>query len=237
MSDITRTVDRFIADKRTPPGGRHDIERLPPGTLPFVTLSSQSGAGGHVLAEALTELLEVEGAAHEELRDWRVFDKSMCRHILENERLAESVQELLDEEYHSQIEEFVSGIFGRRGSHNVAYVRLSRLIRTVASVGKVIILGHGGCLATRELAGGLHARLVAPLEIRAERMAPRLELDVAATSRAIRQRDEEQRKLLKTHYRVDGTDPELYDLVCNTERLLPRTAAELIVAVLRKRVA
>ena len=54
--------------------------------------------------------------------------------------------------------------------------------------------------------------------------------------RIIHKRDKEQRKLLKTHYRVDSADPEHYDLVCNTERMHPRTVADLIVAVVRKRV-
>ncbi len=229
--DVTHKVDRFIADKRPARTG----ERLPPGTLPFVTVSSQSGAGGQAFADALTDLIADEDATSESLRDWRTFDKAMCRHILEHEHLAQSVEELLDEEYHSQVHEFVTGFLGRGGMHNVAYVQLSKLIRTVAAIGKVVILGHGGCLATAKLGGGLHVRLVAPLEVRAARMAPLLECDAAEAARVIGRRDDEQRKLLKTHYRVDGADPELYDLVCNTERVPPATAAGLVLSLLRRR--
>jgi len=234
--DIMKKIDRFIADIRPAPSDAARQDRLNPGTRPFITLSSQSGAGGHTLAEKLIERLAEEGEEHRSLRDWRVFDKDMCRHILEEDDLTEAVIELLDEEYHSQINEFVSGIFGRGGLQNVAYVKLSRLIRTVASIGKVIILGHGGALATRGLSGGTHIRLVAPQALRATRMAPLLDVDAHQSARLIQQRDDEQRKLLKTHYRVDGTDPEVYDLVANTERMHPESVAGMVVTLLHRRV-
>ncbi len=147
------------------------------------------------------------------------------------------MRELLQEDYHSQITEFVMGIFGDYGMQNVAYARLSQLLRTVASVGKVIILGHGGCMATSKLAGGLHIRLVAPLATRAARMATVLGVEQKLAMKQIRQRDKGQRQLMKTHYGINSANPEHYDLVCNTERMSPETAAELLLALLRKRLS
>ena len=230
-------VESFFAGKKAEVSERQNIARLLPGTLPFVTISSQSGAGGNRLAEILIDMVSKDGSDLEELRDWRVFDKNMCQHLLDEEHLAESMDELLHEDYHSQINEFVLGIFGDRGMQNVAYVRLARQLRTLASVGKVIILGHGGSLATQNLSGGLHIRLVAPLVTRAARMASVLDVDETEATRMIRQRDKEQRKLLKTHYSVDSDDPELYHLVCNTEWIPPHTVAEMVMSLLHKRLS
>ena len=235
--DTTKNVERFIAEKKSARLASMDDRVLLPGTLPFVTITSQSGAGGQRFAETLLELIQSNNSRHDMLEGWRVFDKSMFQQVLDRDHLAESMRELLQEDYHSQITEFVMGIFGDYGMQNVAYARLSQLLRTVASVGKVIILGHGGCMATSKLAGGLHIRLVAPLATRAARMATVLGVEQKLAMKQIRQRDKGQRQLMKTHYGINSANPEHYDLVCNTERMSPETAAELLLALLRKRLS
>lgn len=232
--DSNRKVEEFISGTRAEVIDHH--KRLPPGTLPFVTITSQSGAGGNSLARHLLERIEDCQSDNPALKGWRIFDKSMCQLVLKEEHLADSMNELLDEKYHSQIAEFVMGIFGDRGMQNAAYARLSRFLRTIAAVGKVIIIGHGACMATRELAGGNHLRLVAPLSVRAARMAPGLHMDEAQTLREIQQRDEGRRKLLKTHYRIDSADPEHYDLVCNTGRVSVEMVADFQLSLILRQI-
>lgn len=221
--DSNNKVEEFITATRS--GIIEHHRRLPPGTVPFVTITSQSGAGGEVLARQLLEQINQCNSHNPAMQGWRIFDKSMCQQILRNEHLAGSMNELLDEDYHSQITEFVMGIFGNQGMQNVAYARLSRFLRTIAAIGKVIIIGHGGCMATRGLAGGNHLRLIAPLAVRAARLAPVLELDEAQARREIEHSDENRRQLLKTHYRLDSADPIHYDLVGNTDRVSIETIA------------
>lgn len=232
--DSNARVEKFISDTKS--GLARNKKRLPPGTLPFVTITSQSGAGGNLLARQLLEHIEQCDSDNPALQGWRIFDKSMCQQVLTREHLATSMNDLLDENYHSQIAEFVMGIFGDQGMQNVAYVRLSRFLRTVASLGKVIILGHGGAMSTHGLAGGNHLRLVAPLPSRVARMAPVLNLDEAQTLREIQQRDRDRRQLWKTHYQIDSADPENYDLVCNTERLSIDTIADIQLSLLLEQV-
>lgn len=218
-------VEAFISDIKS--DATDHKKQLPPGTSPFITISSQSGAGGNLLARQLLDNFDRAGTDHPTLKGWRIFDRGMCQRLLEDEHLANSMNELLAEEYHSQITEFVLGIFGNHGMQNVAYARLSRFMRTIATVGKVIITGYGGCMATHQLAGGNHLRLVAPLPLRAARMAPVLQLNETQALRELQKRDSDTRQLLKTHYRVDSTDPEHYDLVCNTERLTIESIAAI----------
>lgn len=234
--NTTNRVEHFITEKRSELIEERTRESLLPGTLPFVTIASQSGAGGNQLAKSLIELIHADDHGSDALRNWRIFDKSMCQQVLEEEHLATSMRELLAEDYHSQIEEFIRGIYGDRGMQNVAYVRLSRLLRAVAAVGKVIILGHGGFMATKDLAGGIHVRLIAPLPMRAARMASTLGVEEEEAMQQIRRRDVKRKKLLKTHYHIDSGDPGHYDLVCNTERLLPHTMAEMLMPLLHRRI-
>ncbi len=221
--DSNARVEKFISDTKSRLSAGK--KRLPPGTLPFVTITSQSGAGGNLLARQLLEKIEQCDSDNPALQGWRIFDKSMCQQVLTREHLETSMNDMLDEKYHSQIAEFVMGIFGDQGMQNIAYVRLSRFLRAVASFGKVIILGHGGAMSTRGLAGANHLRLVAPLPARVARMAPVLNMDEAQTLREIQQRDRDRQRLWKTHYQIDSSDPEHYDLVCNTDRISIDTVA------------
>lgn len=233
--DSSHRVDQFIAAKLSNIRATDKKGAHLPGNLPFVTISSQAGAGGNRLANALFDELSKRQGESEWLSDWRIFDRSMCQSVLHEEHIAESMNELLEDEVHSQIEEFVLGLYGDRGMQNVAYVRLARLMRTIASIGKVIILGHGAQMATGKLAGGTHVRLIAPLAVRSVRMASELGISELEASRQIQQKDSDHLKLLKTHYHTDIADPELYDITCNTERLSIDTVSKLILDILYQR--
>ncbi len=150
--ETIQKVDQFIDAKF---GSKDDIAGacLEPGSVPFITISRQSGAGGRALADALLEALAANSAGNPLLQNWKIFDRGMCETVLQDRRLADAMNELLDEDYHSQIDEFVLGFFGREASQGVAFPRLSHLLRTVAAIGKVIIVGYSGFQSTRGLAG------------------------------------------------------------------------------------
>jgi cytidylate kinase len=97
----------------------------------------------------------------------------------------------------------------------------------------VIIIGYGGFQATRELPGGIDVRLVAPLSLRAARMASELGENEAQAARTIQKRDDHRRRMLKTHYQVDSSNPELYDMVFNTEHLSTKSIASVIVQLIK----
>jgi len=228
-------VENFISDKMSEIAEKQDIKHLLPGTLPFVTISSQSGAGGNQLAANLIDLISKQDSDIDAFKGWRIFDKNMCQHLLEQDHLANSVDELLNEKYHSQINEFIMGIFGDRGMQNVAYARLARQLRMLASIGKVVIVGHGGSMATRSLAGGTHIRLVAQMPVRTARMAAMLGVDENEAVRLIKRRDSDNRNLVKTHYQVDIDEPENYHFTCNTEWIPPNVVADFVMSIFHKK--
>ena len=187
-----------------------------------------------MLAEELLKQLSADASDDPRLQNWRIFDRSMCETIIKDDNLINSMNELLDENYHSQIEEFLLGLAGRRGMQNAAYPKLAHLLRTVASVGRVVIIGYGGFQATRELPGGIDVRLIAPLSLRASRMAQVLGETESDAEHIIEKRDAERRRVLKTHYLVDSSDPELYDIVFNTEHLSPKAIAKILVSMIKQ---
>ncbi len=131
-----QTVDQFIDAKI---GSKDDIATAcgSPGSVAFITNSRQSGAGSRAFAEALLETLADNCTGNPLPQDWKIFDRGMCETVLQDRRLGGAMNELLDEDYHSRIDEWVLSLFGREGSQSVAFPRLSQLLRTVATIGLV----------------------------------------------------------------------------------------------------
>ena len=77
----------------------------------------------------------------------------------------------------------------------------------------------------------LLVRVVAPLKMRAERLAERMGVSVRTARRAARDLDRRRTQFERTMYRVDPNDPHQYDVVIDSNSLGIGIAAELIVRV------
>lgn len=204
-------------------------------TLPFVTLSRQAGAGAGEVGQALLRAVEAE--PDRRLFDgWRVLDREGIDR-LQRKDSHQRVRALVGEDYHNQIGEFVLGLFGREAPQDTALLRQSALLRSLAALGRVIIIGHGASQATRALRAGLHLRLYAPAEARARRFAERSGITSEEAGRRLDELDRARARLLKQHYRVDIDDPLLYDALFNTAAQNAETVAAAIVAMIRQRTA
>lgn len=205
-----------------------------PGTLPFVTVDRQSGAGGYALAEELLSTMEARGE-DELFTEWQVFDRKMCEQVLSDKQLTTSMRELLDEHYHGEIGEFVLGVFGQHSPLDTAIHELSRVMRNVAHVGKVVIVGRGASQACKQLSAGLNILLVAPQEVRIERMAERLGIEKKEARQYVLQHDSERIKMLKEHFQIDAQDATMYDAIFNTHDLTLSEIASAVIAMLQHR--
>jgi cytidylate kinase len=99
--------------------------------------------------------------------------------------------------------------------------------------GGIVIAGRGAPLLLKEVDHALKVRIVAPLEVRVERMMAREGLDHRSATTRIKAHDKEQAARFDYLFGVDWTLPEHYDLVVNTGRGSLDTAAELVVRAAR----
>jgi len=204
--------------------------------FPFVTISRQSGAGGHTLAETLIKVMDQEQDTAL-FKGWQLFDQRLCEKLADDPKLNMSMESLLSEEYRSQIEVFVQGLFGRLPDQNLVMKRMFEIIRSLATVGKVIIVGRGGSQVTHKLDLGVHVRLVAPNPIRVKRMATLLGQSEEQAKQTMRHQDHDRVRLIKSYFAANIDDPLLYDAVWNTGTVPVEAIAEAIVAIIKHRVA
>jgi len=91
-----------------------------------------------------------------------------------------------------------------------------------------VIVGRGAnfLLPRQEI---LAVRIIAPLKVRAYRLAEKMGVSVRTARRAARDLDNRRFKFVRTMYRANVADPHHCDLVLDSESLGVTIAAELIV--------
>lgn len=218
-------IQQFLKEKR-------DFEDLPEYGYPFVTISRQAGAGGHLLSYViLTEFLK-----HRECRSllegWHVFDKELTELVAKDPLLQSNLEGMVAEKYRSQFNDFVESLFTGRSEQYLLQRTTFKVVRMLALIGKVIIVGRGGSLVTADLPQGVHMRLVAPEPQRIVWMMKRFKMNKEDARAMVLKQDADRRKLIKLFFHRDIEDPLLYDIVWNTGKvgldIITRTTIDLI---------
>ena len=110
---------------------------------------------------------------------------------------------------------------------------IGETIRTVAdkaSQGHVVIVGRGGQCALGPAAGVIHALLVAPFDLRVDRMCQATGADPRGAAAQVRCSDRDRKAFHRQVGDVNWLDATLYDYVINTERVSADLAADLLSA-------
>lgn len=112
----------------------------------------------------------------------------------------------------------------RRAYHHA----VRQVMEELARDGNVVILGRAGQAILSGVKNALHVRVVAPTRLRIERVARRHRVSIEAARAQVEAGDRYRHDYLKRFYHVRADDPELYDLIINTENYSPGQAAHLI---------
>jgi hypothetical protein len=168
-------------------------------------------------------------------RGWHVMDQELCHKIVENPHLKVSLDALLTEELHSEVEDVVNSLIGGYTPQSLVMVEIFSAIRKMATLGKVILVGRAGVCVTRGLAHGIHVRLVASPSSRIRRMMELLHIPEREAREAVARMDGSRAKLMKTYFNKDIRDPLLYDATWNTDSVGLEEIASSIIGLIQSR--
>jgi cytidylate kinase len=219
-----KMIQQFLKERR-------DFEDLPEFGYPFVTISRQAGAGGHLLSYViLTDFLKRR--ENPTFEGWHVFDKDLVEVVAKDPLLQNDMEIMVSQRYMSQINDFFESLLTGRTAEDTLHRTMFKVVRMLALIGKVILVGRGGSLVTADLPQGVHIRLVAPEAHRVVWMMKRFRMNKEEAREAVLKQDSDRRKLIKLFFRRDIEDPLLYDMTWNTGKVpldvISRSTVDLI---------
>jgi len=203
MIDSTRLKDRELAGGHPEPGH-------------VLTVSRQCGANGEEIAQLCAKRLNVP-----------YFDKELVEKIAESAGVEPEIFHQLERKVSRMKPNWLETAFTNRPWLEAKYTRnLVSVLLGISSVGGVVlgrganyIFGHSACFRTR---------ILAPIDIRTERFAARMQVDREEARRRVLEIDDERKNFIKTLYHKKIARSEDYDLTINTERISIEAAVELI---------
>jgi cytidylate kinase len=191
-----------------------------------VTLSRQSGCGGHALAEKIASLLQAQ--TPKDAPAWTLFDRNLVEQVLSDHHLPERLAKFMPEDKVPVLDDIMDELFELHPSEWTLVQHTSETMLRLAELGNVIILGRGGNVVTSKLPHVFHVRLVASRELRLKHMERFEGLTAKAAAKRLDLEDQGRARYLKKHFNADIDDPLLYHLVLNMDRIDLESAARLI---------
>jgi cytidylate kinase len=194
-----------------------------------VTISRQSGSGGHAVAEALAGYLQ---SRTPDKCPWTVFDRNLVEKVLEDHQLPKQIARFMPEDRHSEIQDVLDDMLGLHPSCWSLVDKTAETILSLAELGNVIVLGRGGNIITSRLEYVFHVRLIGSLERRVGYIQRSRRVEKNAAAEFVHNEDEGRRRYLKKYFHKDIEDPLHYDLVINTDRISHNEVARTIANIM-----
>ena len=183
-----------------------------------ICISREAGAGGGTIARMVGKRL-----------GWKVYDHELIEAIAHRMEVPLDEVRTLDELAPSVVQDWLLPLREEYYAPQEAYLdHLAKLIEAIGRAGESILVGRGAnYMLPRETT--LSVRIIAPLKVRAIRLAERMGVSVRTARRAARDLDRRRLQFDRTMHRANSSDPHNYDLVLDSNSLGLEIAAEIIV--------
>jgi len=230
VEDVDRYLRAYFAAQRMPERPTTD-ERV----RPFVTISREAGTGAHALGDTMLDVFSRQPDT-ELFGGWQVFDRTVCDIVVQDGRFAKSLDSLIEEEYRSKTNDFFHQMMRSTVDQSMVMKRVFLVVRTVASMGKAIIVGRAGSHVTKDMPRGVSIRLVGDEELRVARAMDANAISMKEARARGRRRDSARARLLRQHFASDIDDLTGYDAVFNVGRATHEEIASSVACLVRTRV-
>lgn len=190
--------------------------------MAILVISHQMGAGGPEIGMALAQRLGYRYVNQELLLD------AARRYGLAEERLSH-----LDESKPTLFERFDT-----ETRHHITVLQTTLL--EFAEMDNAVLMRGGGQWLLRGVPHALRVRLIAPFEHRVKRWIKRTAQTSGETPNHrgaadfVRRDDAEKAGRMRYLYEVDISDPNLYEMIVNTEKLSYDAVVEMLAAIVRR---
>jgi hypothetical protein len=193
---------------------------------PYLLISREKGAGGSAVGHLAGKRL-----------GWQVFDNEIVDAIAQKARVRRELIESLDERDRATIHDAVNRLLHPQPLDTSGYLtNLHEILFTLGHQGDVVIVGRGAQFVLPS-EFGLRVRMIAPVDVRVQRIATGDNLSLKAARVAVENSDRERAALTRRHFGQNVLDPINQDLTINTAELTVEAATEVVLAGLQQKLA
>jgi cytidylate kinase len=186
--------------------------------IPVITVSSEPGSGGTVIAQEIAKRLEFD-----------YFNRDIVEGIAESAEIRSSVIDTIEKERLSGIEDFIASLIKDHYLYPGIYLQhLLEVVGTIGKHGRAVIVGRGAnfILPPDER---FSVRVIAPLEIRVQNVANWHKVAIEEARQRVIQRESKRRAFVRQSFNAKITDPHNYDLTINTGKMNIESAVEAVI--------
>lgn len=204
----------------------------------IITISRQTGSGGHEIAELLAEKLNIP------LHDRNVVEEAMKELELEN---ADDVDEKLVVDYFAKFAKGYHAIFGKGKLYHMMpqteeeptisekmFEVQSRIIKRLAEAGPCVIVGRCADYVLEDRDDVFSVFITAEEEQRVQRMMERRELTHERAVNAVEFADRDRAKYYQAYAKRKWGVPESYDITVSSTKLGVEGVVDLIADLYEK---
>ena len=200
-----------------------DEEKSQEAKIPIITVATQPGSGGSIVAQEVANRLNLH-----------YFHHDIVAEIAKTSKIRSTVINTLEKERLSGVKDFVSSLIEDQYIHPGTYMRhLIEVVHTIAQHGRAVIVGRGAnfILPPEEI---FAVRVTAPLETRIRNVALSFRVTSDAAKRRVVGRESRRKAFVRRSFDVDIADPIHYNLTINTGRMTIATAVEAVVSTVMR---
>lgn len=197
----------------------------------FVTISRQTGCNSFEISTALVDLINKRSKTK-----WKVVNKELIElSVSELSAKKNTIEAVFNAEKHGHLDEIIRA-FGSRYYKSDSKIRntIKTLIRSMVTEGGLVLVGRAGAAVTKDLPGGLHIRIEAPLAWRVQNLARKKNMTEMESLTNITVSDKNRSKLFQDFCKktIDEFD---FDLRFNNSTLTDSEIAQMIFDLLINR--
>jgi len=184
---------------------------------PTITVSRERGSGGSSIGKLVAERL-----------GFVLFDSEIVDHVARSAAVDRLVVTHLDERSQHSIKSWSDRVSHAKNFSPQSYMaHLVKTILTIGEKGQAVIIGRGAHLLL-PVERCFRVRVIAPPEIRIQRLAAGSGMEPSEAEAVIAETDKHRAEFIRENFQQIDANPLLYDLVINTGRIELETAAELV---------
>src|SRR5512137_1410891 len=175
---------------------------------PYLLISREKGAGGSAVARLAGKRL-----------GWQVFDKEIVDAIAQKAQVRRELIESLDERDRATIQDSIGQWLRPQPIGTSGYLaHLREILLTLGHQGDVVIVGRGAEYVLPSQFG-LRVRMVAPVEVRVQRIAGRENLSLKAARVEVESSDRDRTSLARRQFGQNAGHRLNQDVTINTAEL------------------